>query len=43
MYHESFTHSITSNFMADCTFYCPRRDFGQKAKSQGGTLVTPGY
>ena len=26
-----------------CTFYCPRRDFGQKAKSRGGTLVTRGY
>ena len=24
-------------------FYCPRRDFAQKAKSRGGTLVTRAY
>ena len=23
--------------------YCPRRDFAQKAKSRGGTLVTRTY
>ena len=24
-------------------YYCPRRDFAQKAKSRGGTLVTRAY
>ena len=24
-------------------YYCPRRDFAQKTKSRGGTLVTRAY
>ena len=28
---------------ATAYYYCPRRDFAQKAKSRGGTLVTRAY
>jgi len=38
-----FLFSLTKKSVREYTYYCPRRDFAQKAKSRGGTLVTRAY
>ena len=38
-----YTCSLENRNAFSVVYHCPRRDFAQKAKSRGGTLVTRAY